>query len=140
MVLVDGSGVPLGTTVHAASEAEVKVVHQTLATVRVPRAGPGRPRSRPHRLIGDKAYDCDAFRLTLRASGIEVIAPHRRNRRRSSLQDGRALRRFQRRWKVERTFAWLQAFRRLVVRWDRSAKMFLAFLHVACLVITLRHL
>jgi hypothetical protein len=54
------------------------------------------------------------------------------------LQDGRVLRRYRRRWKVERTFAWLQNFRRLVTRYERKASMFLAFVHVACLFITLR--
>jgi len=140
MVLVDGSGIPLGATVHAASQAEVKVIHETLAILRVPRVGPGHPRTKPRRIIADKAYDCDAFRLAMLARGIEVIAPHRRNRTRRRLQDGRPLRRYRHRWKVERTFAWLQSYRRLVVRWDRSAKMFLAFIHVACLMITLRAL
>jgi transposase len=138
MVLVDGSGVPLGTTLHAASEAEVRAIRETLQTIRVPRNGPGHPRTKPRRIIADKAYDCDAFRFAMLMRGIEVIAPHRRNRVRRKLQDGRALRRYRHRWKVERTFAWLQNFRRLVVRWDRSAKSFLAFLHVACLIITLR--
>ena len=116
----------------------MKVIRETLATIRVPRAGPGHPRTKPCRIIADKAYDCDAFRIGMLMRGIEVIAPHRKNRKRRALQDGRSLRRYRHRWKVERTFAWLQNYRRLVVRWDRSAKMFQAFLHVACLMITLR--
>jgi len=116
----------------------VKIIYETLATVSVPRAGPGHPRTKPRRIIADKAYDCDSFRLAMFVRGIEVIAPHRRNRTRRQLQDGRPPRRYRHRWKVERTFAWLQNYRRLVVRWDRTAKMFQAFLHVACLMITLR--
>lgn len=118
----------------------MRAIYATLQTISVPRKGPGHPRTKPRRLIADKAYDCDAFRFAMRVRGIEVIAPHRRNRVRRKLQDGRPLRRYRHRWKVERTFAWLQNFRRLVVRWDRSAKSFLAFLHVACLIITLRFL
>jgi transposase len=57
-----------------------------------------------------------------------------------TLQDGRKLRRYKRRWKVERTFAWLGNFRRLVVCYERSLKMYRAFFHVACLLITLRKL
>jgi transposase len=69
-----------------------------------------------------------------------LFCPHRKNRKRAALQDGRKLRRYKRRWKVERTFAWLGNFRRLVVRYERSLKMYDAFFHVACLVITLRQL
>jgi transposase len=56
------------------------------------------------------------------------------------MQDGRKLRRYKRRWKVERTFAWLGNFRRLVVRWERNITMYRAFFHVACLLIILRQL
>ena len=74
----------------------------------------------------------------LKKRGIELICPHRSNRKRPSLQDGRSLRRYRRRWTIERTVAWLGNFRRLVVRYERKSKMFLAFLKVACLMITLR--
>ena len=118
----------------------MKLLPQTLAKVRVPRAGPGRPRSRLRRLIADGAYDCDALRKELKRRGTELIAPHRRNRRRQPLQDGRSFRRYRRRWKIERTIGWLQNFRRLVVRYERHSNMFRAFLHVACMLITLRQL
>jgi transposase len=110
------------------------------ASVAVPRAGPGRPRQKPAPLIVDKAYDSDPLRGRLARRGIELIAPHRRNRKKARTQDGRKLRRYRRRWKVERTFAWLANFRRLVVRWERHLTMYLAFFHLACLLITLRRL
>jgi transposase len=69
-----------------------------------------------------------------------MICPHRRNRKKPKTQDGRPLRRFKRRWKVERTFAWLGNFHRLVVRYERYLRMYRAFFHVACLLITLRQL
>ena len=122
----------------SASPAEVTLLETTLENVAVPRRR-GRPRKKPQRLIADKAYDSDALRKRLRRRGIELICPHRKNRRRRT-QDGRKLRRYRRRWKVERTFAWLNHFRRLVVRWDRSITIYNAFFHVACLVITLRQL
>lgn len=100
------------------------LVNQTLAQVRVPRAGRGRPKSKPQRLIADRAYDSDPLRRQLQARGIELICPHRKNRRKAPTQDGRALRRYRRRWKVERTFAWLGNFRRLVVRYERSLLMY----------------
>ena len=140
MVVVDGQGVPLGIHLDSASPAEVTLLEPTLATIAVPRAGPGRPRQKPARLIVDKAYDSDPLRGRLARRGIELIAPHRRNRKKPRTQDGRKLRRYRRRWKVERTFAWLANFRRLVVRWERHLTIYLAFFHLACLLITLRRL
>ncbi len=95
----------------------------------------------PARLIGDKAYDSDPLDEKLRRErAIELIAPHCGIRRRAKTQDGRPLRRFKRRWKVERLFAWLHNFRRLVVRYEYRAENFLGMLHLACIVILLRHL
>ena len=140
MVVVDGQGIPLGNHLDSAAPAEVRLVERTLVQVRVPRCGRGRPKSRVRRLIADRAYDSDPLRKQLQARGIELICPHRKNRRKAATQDGRALRRYRRRWKIERTFAWLGNFRRLVVRYDRSLLMYNAFFHLACLIITLRYL
>jgi transposase len=136
MVVVDGAGVPLGKHLDSASPAEVKLAEKTLAAIRVPTRG--RPRQKPERMIGDKAYDSDPLRKRLHRRGIELIAPHKRNRVRPPTQDGRALRRYRHRWIVERTIAWLGNFRRLVIRWDRSATIYQAFFHIACLMIVLR--
>jgi len=138
MVLVDGAGAPLGVHLDSASPAEVKLAEVTLETVRVGHVGPGRPRTRPERLIADKAYDSDPLRERLAERGIELIVPHRRNRKKPATQDGRPLRRYKRRWIVERTNAWLQNFRRLVVRYERSAEIFLGLVHMACAVILLK--
>jgi transposase len=140
MVVVDGQGVPLGNHLDSASPAEVTLVERTLAQVQVPRAGRGRPKSKPERFIADRAYDSDPLRRRLQKRGLQLVCPHRKNRRKAPTQDGRALRRYRRRWKVERTFAWLGNFRRLVVRYERRLLMYNAFFHVACLLITLRHL
>jgi transposase len=139
MVVVDGRGVPLGNYLHSASPAEVKLAETTLATIRVGRSHhAGRPRQKPMRVIADKAYDSDPLRKRLRQRGIELICPHKRNRVRPATQDGRALRRYRRRWIVERTNAWLGNFRRLVVRYDRSLTIYGAFFHIACFMIVLR--
>src|SRR5580658_9375940 len=135
---VDGAGLPLGNHLQSASPAEVKLVEATLATIRVGRRHrAGRPRQKPLRLIADRGYDSDPLRKQLAARGIELIAPHRKNRRKPPTQDGRALRRYRRRWTVERTFAWLGNFRRLVVRHDRSLTIYQAFFHIACFIIVL---
>ena len=140
MVVVDGQGIPLGGTLASASPSEVKLIEATLDQVKVPRGGRGRPRKRMPRLIADKAYDSDPLRKRLKQRGIDLICPHRRNRTKRKLQDGRKLRRYRRRYKIERTFAWLGNFRRLVVRYDRLITVYRAFFHLACLIITLRQL
>ena len=93
---------------------------------------------KPQRLIGDKAYDSDPLDALLAVQGIALIAPHRKNRKREATQDGRVLRRYKRRWKVERLFAWLQQFRRLVVRYEWHDQNFLGFVHLGCIKILLR--
>jgi transposase len=139
MVVVDGQGVPLGKQLYSASPNEVRLAEETLASIRVTRRHHGgRPRQKPQRVIADRAYDSDPLRERLAARGIELVVPHRWNRSKPRTQDGRALRRYRRRWKVERTLAWLGNFRRLVVRYDRSTTIYEAFFHIACLMITLR--
>ena len=74
----------------------------------------------PERLIGDRAYDSNALDAELEEErGIEMIAPHIHTRK-TRTQDGRPLRRYKRRWRVERLFAWLQNFRRLVTRYENK--------------------
>jgi transposase len=139
MVVVDGEGVPLGKQLYSASPHEARLAEETLASIRVSRRhSGGRPRQKARRVIADRAYDSDPLRERLATRGIELIAPHRWNRRKPRQQDGRALRRYRRRWKVERTLAWLGNFRRLVVRYDRSITIYEAFFHIACFMIALR--
>ena len=140
MVVVDGQGVPLGSQLTSASPGEVTLAESTLQSVSVPRGGPGRPQKRPLRVIADRAYDSDPLRWRLLQRGILLISPHRKNRQRASFNDGRTLRRYRKRWKVERTFAWLGNYRRLVVRYDRTLSMYHTFFHMACALITLRFL
>ena len=140
MVVADGEGIPLGIQLSSASPHEVKLIESTLAKVRVPKTGRGRPKTKLKRLIYDKAADSDALRLRLKRRGVDLIAPHRDNRVKPPLQDGRKLRRYKRRWKIERTISWIQDFRRLVVRYDREITMFTAFTQIACAMIAIRRL
>jgi transposase len=138
MVLVDGQGLPLGVRLESASPAEVTLAEATLAEVRVPRPQ-GRPRQKPERVIADRGYDSDPLRQRLQKRGIELIAPYRANNRHRRYADGRKLRRYQRRWIVERTNAWLGQFRRLLVRHEHLLSTYRAFFYLACFWITLRH-
>lgn len=95
----------------------------------------------PPRLIGDKAWDGGALSRRLEERGIELIAPKRKGGTESNRkQDGRPLRRYRRRWKIERLFAWLKRFRRLALRWEHKAENFLGLIHIGCIVVLLRHM
>ena len=87
-------------------------------------------------VLPKKAYDSDGLDVDLSEIGIEMIAPNRRNRKHGS-QDGRPLRRYKRRWKVERTIAWLQSFRRVRTRDEYKAQHFLGFVQLACILMLL---
>ena len=71
--------------------------------------------------------------------GVEMISPNRSNRKQKT-QDGRPLRRYRRRWKIERGFAWMQNYRRLVTQWEYRIENFLGLVQLACLMMLLRHL
>ncbi len=129
MAVADGHGLPLAVDVASASPAEVRLVISTLEARFVPEL--------PERLIGDKAYDSDPLAEELAEGGVELIAPNRENRK-VKTQDGRPLRRYRRRWKIERLFAWLQNFRRVVNRWEHNVLNFLGFVQLGCIVILLR--
>src|SRR5437899_962065 len=82
----------------------------------VARRGRGRPRARLRRVIADRGYDSDPLRERLKKRGTDLIVPYRSNNKQRRYEDGRKLRRYKRRWKIERTNAWLQNFRRIQVR------------------------
>jgi transposase len=130
MAISDGNGLPIAVAIESASPAECKLVEKTLEGEIVS--------IRNTMLIADKAYDSDGLDEELwRKFRIDLIAPHRKNRKRRRTQDGRKLRRYVRRWKVERGFAWLHNFRRIVTRWERKAENFLAFIHLGMMKVLL---
>ena len=131
LAIADACGLPVAAHVESASPHEVKLVEATIDS--------SFTRYAPDKLVGDKAYDSDSLDQQLfKERGVEMIAPHRHRGKRSSTQDGRKLRRYRRRWKVERLFAWLQNFRRLVVRYEYHAQNFLAMVQLGCIIILLK--
>ena len=130
MAIADSHGLPIAVRVTSASPNESTLVEATLAQRHVA--------ALPKRMIGDKAYDSDRLDERLQQQGVELIAPNRRKRRQT--QDGRPLRRYLRRWKIERLFAWLKNFRRLTSRWERHGANFLGMVQLGCVLILLRHL
>ena len=129
MAVAGCHGLPLAVDVASASPAEVRLVISTLEARFILEL--------PECLVGDKAYDSDPLAEELAEGGVEPIAPNRSNRK-VKTQDGRSLRRYRRRWKVERLFAWLHNFRRLVNRWEYDVLNFLGFVQLGCIVIPLR--
>ena len=129
MAIVDRHGLPLAVSTHAANHHEVTLVQLSFDFYMI--------EAKPDNLIGDKAYDSDQLDEELREQGIEMIAPHRSNRKKRT-QDRRRLRRYERRWLVERFFAWIQWQRRLLVRWEYYAENFLGFVQLATIGILLR--
>ena len=133
MVVADGKGLPVGGTLASASPAEV-----TLAPAVIIDAARRLGRW-PARMIADRAYDADWLRDVLGIVDAQLVCPHRKGRKRPPRQDGRKLRRYGKRWKIERLFAWLGHWRRLLIRHERIVNIYFAFFKLACMIILLRH-
>ena len=131
VAIADRSGLPISATIASGERNEVTLVDDAVKQRFTAQT--------PQRLIGDRAYDSAKLQAQLEDQGIELIAPNRVNHY-ARTQDGRALRRYKRRWKVERLFAWLLRSRRVSTRYERKAENYLGFVHIGCLVILLRHL
>ena len=130
MGLADLHGLPLAVHATSASAHEVTLVGETLHE--------SFSSEQPRRLIGDRAYDSDVLDRELAERGIEMIAPHKSNRVKAQTQDGRRLRRYKRRWKIERLWSWLFNYRRIATRFDFHVENFLGFVHLGCIKILLR--
>ena len=130
MILIDGDGTPIGVEIATASAAEVKLVEPLIDKCVADDV--------PKRLLYDKAADSDPLRDSLAERQIELICPHRKNRKRPSRQDGRKLRRYKRRYRVERSISWLFNCRRLVVRYEYWHHIFAGFVQLACLFTILK--
>jgi transposase len=130
--LVDATGLPLAFSVTGGNRNDITQLIPLLDAV-PPVAGlPGRPRRRPERVLADRAYDHDKYRRQVRERGIKPQIARRQTEHGSGL--GRV------RWVVERTFAWLHHFKRLLVRYDRRADIHHAFLALGCCLVCLRRL
>jgi transposase len=127
MLVVDGNGTPIGMHLASAQEAEVSLAEQTLDSVRVARPR-GRPKQRPRQLVADRGYDSGSFRRSLQRRGIRACIPAKRRPATWRPKRGRPIVArpddYRQRWKVERTFAWLGNYRRLLLRWERHLSVY----------------
>jgi len=143
MLAVDGNGLPLGFHLDSASRAEVRLAQQTLDTIKVARSL-GRPKQRPEKLVADRGYDSSAFRSALRRRGIRMCIPPKRRPATWRAKRGRPVvarkEDYRLRFTVERSFAWLGNFRRLLIRWEHLLVVYRGFFEVALLMMCVRRL
>ena len=130
MLMVDGEGTPLSAFVTDAATSEVQSIESLVDERMTSR--------KPARLLYDKAADADWLRESLQMRGILLLCPHRENRTKASANDGRVMRRYKHRYKVERSISWLHNFRRLITRWEYYPELFQSFVHLACLLTILK--
>ena len=127
---VERGGVPVGVSADSADTGEPDLGRRVLDQL-PPEVEP--PPDVP--VAADRGFDSDDLRDGRAVAGFRLVAPHRRNRRRPSRNDGRRMRRYRRRYVVERTFGWLHSDRRLLVRHEWYAHLYDGFLHLACALI-----
>ena len=131
MAVADCNGLPVAIGIASGQRHEAPLVLETLRSRFV--------KPLPERLIGDRAYDSDPLDAELADMGVDMIAPNKCHRRKMT-QDLRKLRRYRRRWRVERLFSWLLNFRRLVTRYEYRADNYLAFCKLGCIAVLLRRI
>jgi transposase len=134
-VVVERHGIPLAAETDAAGVSETVLGPAVLAaipaTVSVPWGVP---------VLADRAYDSDPLRERLDLDGFTLVSPHRKNRTKPPTNDGRVMRRYKRRYVVERTFAWVQSFRRVATRYEYLVDLYDGFVSLACAFIALSKL
>lgn len=134
MAIADRHGLPLALYLDCGNRYDSVLTERTLDAAFVAKL--------PPRLIGDRAWDAAVLQKRLwDERGIDLIAPKRGGERPSKRkQDGRKLRRYKRRWRVESLFARLKRFRRIATRWESKGANFFGFVQLAAAVLLLRFL
>ena len=132
-LLTEGHGVPIGLAVAGANRHDMKLVRATIESIVVER--PAATEEAPQGMCLDKGYDYDEVRAILMEFGFTAHSTARGEAAKALQQEAgkRA-----RRWVVERSHSWMNRFRRILVRWDKKAENYLAFLHFACALIAFR--
>lgn len=131
--MTEAAGIPVALAVAPANRVDFKMARETVANTVVPKPEP--TIAEPQGICLDKGYDYDEVREMVEEFGYTA---HIRSRG----EEARALRRRlgerARRWVVERAHSWLNRFRRILIRWEKKLSNYIAMLHAACALITLR--
>jgi putative transposase len=130
-VLTDGGGVPVGLAVAGAKRNDFKMVRETIESI--PSARPEPTPDTPQGMCLDKGYDDDEVRGLLTEFGFTTHIRARGEEAKALKQEAGFK---ARRWVVERTHRWMNRFRRVLIRWDKKVRHYLAFLHMACAYMT----
>jgi transposase len=128
-IIVEREGLPLGMAAAGANVSEQSLLVPALNDIPLEL-----PADTP--IVADKGHDSDPLRDAVEKSGFTPVIPHRCNRVKPSRNDGRRLRRYRNRWKIERTNAWIHCYRGLATRWAYysflyTGMVYLAFIHMA---------
>jgi transposase len=126
-LICDGGGIPLAIQLTGANRNDSTQALSLVDAIPLLQGERGHPRHRPDCVMGDRGYDAEAIRRGLRDRGIIPFLAKR------NTDHGSGLGRW--RWVVERTFAWLNQFRRLRVRYEKRADIHEAFLYLGCALI-----
>ena len=141
---IGGTKAGKGSKVFAVISKEKKILHLSIENASPHEASfvPGiikdiNKKTKILNLIGDKAYDSHPLKQAAKKMGVQMISPDRKNRIHNK-EDGRRLRRYKRRHRVENFFADLQTYRRVVTRYEKIPENHLSFLKLAviCLNVT----
>ncbi len=124
---------PIGLAVEGANRHDMKLVRETLESIVVDR--PQSTEEQPQGMCLDKGYDYQEVRDTLQEFGFTA---HIRSRGEEAKDLKAEAGRRARRWVVERTHSWMNRFRRILIRWEKKAQNYIAFLHFACALIAFR--
>lgn len=132
-LLTEGKGVPIGLAIDGANRNDFKMMRATLESIPVRRP---RPRRRKRQgLCLDKGYDYDEVRAL--AKEFWYTAHIRtRGEEAQAIKHEAGFR--ARRWVVERTHSWMNRFRRILTRWEKTDANYLGLLHLVCAIITYR--
>lgn len=132
-LLTAGHGIPVGLAIDGANRHAMKLVRETLESIIVER--PEAAEDQPPGICLDKGYDYQEVRTLVDVFGC--TAPIR-SRGEEARERAAAAGKRARRWVVERAHSWMNRFRRILVRWEKKAENYLAFLHFSCALIAFR--
>ena len=129
----EGTGLPVTFLLTVGQRNESVVFKTLMEQGEVKRVGRGRPRVRPKRVAGDKAYTGRPIRTYLHRRGIGAVIPRRCNEARHGTRFDRQA--YRERNRIERTINRLKQFRRIATRYEKRAENYLAMLTIAAILL-----
>lgn len=131
----EGKGLPMTFLLTVGERHEAVVFEPLMEQGAVKSSGGGRPRLRPHRVVGDKGYSSGKIRSYLRRRGIRLTIPRKDNEKHRGKFDKSI---YRQRNQVERCFNRLKQFRRIATRYEKKAQNYLAMLTLASILMWLQ--